>query len=378
MLKLPKVLPKSKRPLVPIVALLLISGALILGVRGLGGGSNYPPVDVGDARITTDDEVLRGYLDQHGADKAIALIKATPAVDCHQRVHKVGRLSYELHGTDAFKLLNSECMSGYTHGVTEAFFHEHGTADLEKNLAVICQDEQNGFYAHQCYHGIGHGLMAYSDYDLPAALRDCDTLPHVSTHRDSCYSGAFMENVVGAIAEDEARLATDASDIHVSSYLSDDPHHPCTAVDEKYRSSCYFFQSSRMIEIFDYNYRKVVRACESIDSQYQQNCFMSTGRDVSNTFHKDYTGIEKSCAHAKDEAMEAACISGASQDKFWHVSEQDEAIEMCKALARETFKARCYYELNVRGQDIVAGAGTRRIFCDKFEPNYKYLCTLAS
>ena len=98
-----------------------------------------------------------------------------------------------MRGGEAFKVLNSECMSGYTHGVTEAFFREHGTENITDNLQVICNNETNNFVAHQCYHGIGHGLMAFYDYDMPQALKGCEDLP---THRESCYSGVFMENVV--------------------------------------------------------------------------------------------------------------------------------------------------------------------------------------
>ncbi len=357
---------------------LLLTCVLVIGV-GTGVGvyrylNQYKTVvAIDDPGIATDDILLKEYLAAHGPDTAIAALKVMPGVDCHQRVHKVGRLSYELRGNDAFKVLNSECMSGYTHGVTEAFFHEHGTDNLAENLKLICQGEQNSFYSHQCYHGIGHGLMAYTDYDLPVALKECDTLPAEGTNHESCYSGAFMENVVGAIAIDEVPAAGAAGDFHYSKYLNDDPLYPCTAVEVRYRNSCYFFQSSRMIEIFGTDYKKVADSCASIEAIYHTSCFMSMGRDVDTTYGSDHKRIEKACYYAPDERLSLDCISGASQDKFWHESEQDEALALCRGFS-PTPKSQCYGELANRARDIIPSPVGMQTFCSKFEAAYRYKC----
>lgn len=363
----------------------LASSAVIAAVVVLGSGllildsiktyrGNSPSLARDDRRIASEDAILRDYIKLYGAEGAIMAIKALPGVDCHQRVHKVGRMAYELTNTEAFKVLNSECMSGYTHGVTEAFFHEKGTENLNNNVALICNNEQNGFYAHQCYHGIGHGLMAYTDYSLLDALKMCDTLPPRSTNRESCYSGAFMENVVGAIAVDVAKSNTSPGDFHVSSYLSNDPLYPCNAVDIKYKNTCYFFQSSRMIQIFGQDFKKVTTACESVEAIYQSTCFMSAGRDISNSYGTDYSQIELMCSHTKMDYLRASCIAGAAQDKFWHESEQDDALALCKVLS-VTFKPRCYSELSSRAQDIISSQEGLQIFCDKYEPGYSFTCS---
>jgi hypothetical protein len=363
---------KLLAPLLVLLCALVIGVGVSVGVyRHLGQYKTVIAID--EPAIATDDAILKEYLATHGPDQAIAAIKAMPGVDCHQRVHKVGRINYELRGNDAFKVLNSECMSGYTHGVTEAFFHEHGTQNLTESLKMICQGEQNSFYSHQCYHGIGHGLMAYNDYDLPVALKECDTLPLMGTNQESCYSGVFMENVVGAIASDEVPTGGQTADFHYSKYLNDDPLYPCNAVEARYRSSCYFFQSSRMIEIFGIDYKKVADSCSDIEQVYQMVCFMSMGRDVDNSYSSDFKRIETSCYYAPTDDLALACISGASQDRFWHVSEQDEALALCRAM-RPAAKSRCYIELASRARDIIPSPEARRAFCGKYEEAYKPVC----
>jgi hypothetical protein len=116
-------------------------------------------------------------------------------LDCHQRAHDLGRLSYEKFGAMAFSLSGHECHSGGYHGATEAFFRDQGTSRMAENVALICSNELNSFFRHQCVHGIGHGLMAWTSYELNDALEICKELSEGVDQR-SCYSGIFMENVV--------------------------------------------------------------------------------------------------------------------------------------------------------------------------------------
>jgi hypothetical protein len=115
---------------------------------------------------------------------------------CHQRAHDTGRISYELFGPAALALSSHECEAGAYHGATEALFFERGTANLEEDVATVCGNAPAFFFHLQCIHGVGHGLMAWTSYELFDALELCDEL---QTDRDqrACYSGVFMENVVG-------------------------------------------------------------------------------------------------------------------------------------------------------------------------------------
>lgn len=326
--------------------------------------------------IFSDKAKLKKYLEKHGVDETIAKIKASP-VDCHQYSHQIGHLNFELIGEKAFSISNSNCMSGYTHGVTEAFFKEHGTDNLAGSINLICRNQVNDFYAHQCFHGIGHGLMAYNDYDLPEALKGCDTLPEIFTSKESCYTGVFMENVVGALEVEEVKNLKDATNYHSSEWLSKDPLFPCNSskIAKKYKSSCYNFQTSRMIVIFGNKYNKVAASCAKIQNIYQETCFLSMGRDVGSTYDNDSEKIETNCSYAKPNTAALSCIEGASQNSFWHESEQDNAIALCKNLKIVGYKKRCYSIISVRARDVIENENDISKFCGKFESRYKELCT---
>ncbi len=324
--------------------------------------------DVAPELIIKDDKALREYLKTHTPAEAVAVIKAHPEVDCHQRVHKIGRTYYELNGNKAFTIMNSECQSGFTHGATEAFFREHGTANLAGSLATICNNDASAFFDHQCFHGIGHGLMAFNDYDLPESLRGCDLLPR---GLESCYSGVFMENVVGAIGIDEAKRRGD-NQYHVSSWLSKDPHYPCNAVEEKYRSTCYFFQSSRMFQL-NMDAAAVAQTCDGVEQRYHLQCFASMGRDVGSRNPGLNANIERDCSFPKLTANQVYCIHGAAENIFWEPAEQTEAVELCTSLVRRDFKQQCYSSLASRSQELL-GTYERISFCGSFEPSYRSIC----
>ena len=207
----------------------------------------------------------------------------------------------------AFSLSGHECHSGGYHGATEAFFRDQGTSRLAENVALICSNELNSFFRHQCVHGIGHGLMAWTSYELNDALEICKELSEGVDQR-SCYSGIFMENVIGGLS---------GSIGHFPEYLSDDPHFPCNAIDAEYVTACYFYQSSRMLQVFGGDFEKVANACTETPLSSHSVCFRSMRRDIGgNARNEPRRAIRAlwSCYHPTNRLD---CLEGAVQDTFW-------------------------------------------------------------
>ena len=151
--------------------------------------------------LIKDDVLLARFVKRYGPEQTVKLLKESESyleVDCHQRAHDLGRAAYEEFGAAAFALSGHECQAGSFHGATEALFASRGTANLEQDVTTICAVADNPFFRHQCIHGVGHGLMAWTTYELHDALPLCDRMP-TETDKGSCYSGVFMENVVGGL-----------------------------------------------------------------------------------------------------------------------------------------------------------------------------------
>lgn len=319
--------------------------------------------------IFNDETALKNYIQEYGPKETTKQLNVLSSEfgSCHDQAHRAGRVSYELLGDEAFKECGSECHSGCYHGATEAYFKDRGTKDLAKNLNTLCGNELNGFFSHQCIHGIGHGLMAWASYEINDALESCDLL---SQRRDSCWTGVFMENIVGGLTKKEAGENGD----HFTKYLSDNPQYPCDIVDEKYKSSCYFLQTSRMVQLFSSDYSKVATACLKSPGAYQYSCFSSMGRDVGGSNRQDPDGAIKDCGYAPKGNLRDACLAGAIQDTFWDPTGQDDAINFCKKLTDQKEKSLCYDTIFGRAKDVLISKKEITNFCSKTEDAFREQC----
>lgn len=329
------------------------------------------PVAQDAMALFTDDDVLRSYVYTFRPAETTKRLHELSAEfgDCHQSAHKAGRFAYEFFKEKAFQECSAECHSGCYHGATEAYFRDHGTANLAKNLGVLCGPVSNPFFNHQCIHGIGHGLMAWTNYDIRDALAGCDLLHE---RRDSCYTGVFMENIVGGLAKDEA-TNDPTLDRHITNYLSDDPQFPCSVVDETYKHACYFYQTSRMVKLFDGDFKKVAEACGKAPKAYHSICLQSMGRDVGGVNRGNPAGAIATCANAPAGALRRDCIAGAVQDSFWDPSGQDNAIAFCTLLTDAEEKKGCYDTIFGRAPLVLAGNDLKQ-FCEKVEKPYQTSC----
>ncbi len=327
-----------------------------------------------DERLVRDDVFLKKFLAEVGPASTIEkLADVMPAMglSCHDRAHKAGRFAYELMGAAAFERCSSHCHSGCYHGAAEAFFREKGTANLQESLTKLCPSGKNRFFTHQCVHGVGHGLMAWSGYELSDALESCNLLSD-SNAQSSCWTGVFMENIVGGLAVENA-AANFSPDRHFTKYLTDDPHYPCNSVGERYRGSCYFLQTSRMLQLFGGDFQKIAASCLEAPEQFRTPCFQSMGRDVGGTSkHNVRLAIEK-CTWAPAGIYRRECLSGAVQDTFWDPSGEREAKEFCSLLTDQTEVRRCYEVVAGRAGEVLTDADFSR-FCASLADEFQSFC----
>ncbi len=312
----------------------------------------------------SENDALYSYVKKFGPKKTIQHLNelSNKFGSCHDVAHRTGRFAYEIYNAKSFKLCSSECHSGCYHGATEAYFRDHGTANLSQNLNLLCNSDLNGFFTHQCIHGIGHGLMAWNSYDLPEALKNCDMLKE---RQDSCWTGVFMENIVGGL--------TDKKSEHFTKYLSDDPLYPCLIVDNKYKSSCYFLQTSRMIQLFGADFNKVAETCLKTKQPYQASCFQSMGRDIGGNHRQDAEGAIVACSNAPSK-YRLDCLGGAVQDSLWDPSGEDDALKFCHLLKDKEEKNYCYSIIFQRATEIFESKEDAKKFCLKAETDHQQDC----
>ena len=359
--------------LVVLVVLLAGVGWLV----GIDFGRSVPSAvltpDLDSEKLLYDDAFMDEAIRTHtlrSLTASLSRLGYAKGIDCHNRAHEMGRRAYEMFGGESFKDCGIECHSGCRHGATEAFFAANGTSDLVGSLAVLCGDEAgNKFHMHQCIHGIGHGLMAWYDYALYDALEACDLINH-PFHQASCYSGVFMENIVGSIVNTNGS-GEGQSVGHHTKYLSDDPHYPCNAVADKYKYQCYWLQTDRMLQLGGPD--SIGTACAEAPEPFQFSCFHSMGRSVSAHFSRDPEKNFSVCNAVPDTADKDACLEGVLSDLFWDETQADRAVKLCALSQDSSFERQCYDQLIVRASEVVP-ENTIGQFCKKLPDIYHDQC----
>ncbi len=327
--------------------------------------------------VSKDEKELRYWLIILGGKKFMQQLVHDSGggsiVDCHTQAHKAGRTAYQLFGAEVFKQGDSGCHSGFYHGAMEAFLKERGTDDLAKKIDTLCKSFQTDFGIFECLHGVGHGITAYEDYDIPAALQLCRKLTTTFKQR-SCFGGVFMENIVTA-------QGNGAKADHNTTWVNMDPNFPCSGVnqDKNIQYECYKMQTTRMLDLLNRDFSAVSSVCSKAPKDMIETCFQSLGRDAAGYTLRDPNKIIAICKLVPSEYFDT-CITGAFNVivDFWGESMEIKPHALCKIVPQESKKS-CYTLLGYRLKNVF-GNNTQRIRegCKSVEEAYKSVCLESS
>ncbi len=326
------------------------------------------PAGTDGSALFDDLDALTAFVETHGPAAAVSVLKQTELTEgryCHDAAHEAGRVAYETFGPAAFVLAGHECQAGALHGSIEALFADRGTSRLGEDMAAVCATAANPFLAHQCYHGVGHGLMAWTSYEIHEALELCNVIGD-EFNRASCHSGVFMENVVGGLSGLMG---------HLTEYLRpDDPHYPCDAVAADYVDDCYAYQTSHMLAVFGGDFAAVAATCAELPGSARTLCFSSYGCDVGNATRGDPARAVRLCAHAPAGSDQAECIAGTAQDRFWEATGAAEAIAVCSLAEAPDAAEACWWMIIERAGNVFSDVAGRRSFCERLPDIWRRHC----
>lgn len=315
--------------------------------------------------LLSDMDRLREAMETWGPAQTLELLRlgeVETGLDCHGSAHHLGRMAFAEYGAAAAFGLDESCQSGMRHGVMEQLFVGRGIANLADDVDVLCPDASNAFGRHQCFHGVGHGVMAWTAYELEDALGICGRLSDEAGQR-SCYSGVFMENVVSGLSGAVGQRSTYVN--------AEDPHYPCNALPERYVNDCYWYQTSQMLNVLGQDLGKVAETCLDAPAIGRRSCFGSYGRDVG-AMHRgnpylvvQYCRLPESLMHRGD------CIDGAARTLFWDATEQDTGVALCSAVEDPIVAESCWQAIVNQAQTVVSDLEP---FCGQLPGRWRERC----
>jgi mono/diheme cytochrome c family protein len=267
--------------------------------------------------------------------QAMSTTNTAVAGDCHRIAHRMGSAAlsrFKDKVAPAFIQGTPVCASGYYHGIIERAFLGQPTNKLGIVARQLCTDSQitkQTFLLYQCIHGLGHGLMIYTGYDLPLSLTTCKGL-QTDFDKISCSGGVFMENFTSSYGV-------------TSKYLrKSDPIYPCDdKISNPYKVQCYGLVTANLLKTTGYDQKKTAAGCKRSEPAWVSTCFESFGRDVSGIAGRSAAKARASCRLTGSDKNESDCLYGVVREIVNSDAAPDRGGRFCAQVASK-FKSRCY------------------------------------
>ena len=369
------------------------------------------------------ERALLTVLRQVGVEKAMAALDRIAARDGdasregHVLAHGIGIAAYTTPATvsQTFARCSPAWQSGCYHGVIQAYFADGRTGGVTgESLNALCsgyRTADKAWIQFHCAHGIGHGLMAVRQHHLLKALEGCDLLEPLA-ERESCYGGAFMENVVNATRPHHVSTTRTGGDEHAGhpgapapapapapagSAVADghdhdhfveeaasaeppfkaldrsEPLYPCTIVAERHRFACYLMQTSPILYNNGGDFAAAARQCERAPASMVPVCFMSLGRDAAAYSGRDDRKGVRLCSQAP-EARVPACIIGLAKNRVDVTADAADGFTFCRVVPAGAAKTACYQAVGAQVSVLVAAPAARERACACAERGFVAAC----
>jgi len=333
-------------------------------------------------------KVAMGALNQLGA--ADPEIKRTGHVYAHAIGIAAGTAQRDISKT--FTQCSESYQSGCYHGVIQAWFaglDSLSADDANALCAPFRKSETDRWIRFQCVHGMGHGLTMLYDHDLPKGLAGCDLLKDW-WDQHSCYSGAFMENIVNVTIPHHPAAALahhhdgmegmnhdmSSMDHDAQKFKPVDPTdqlYPCSIMQERYLSACYEMQTSVMLHNNKGDIAAAGKVCETAPQSMRTICFASLGRDISSYSQQNPAEGIRMCALAPAK-YQPWCYYGLVKNLIDLEARASDGMNFCREVPSVDSKAICYSAVGEQILVLNAAEADRRAACASAEAEYLDAC----
>lgn len=327
-----------------------------------------------------------------GALEALARLDPQVRRDGHMYVHGLGIAAHdpERDPAETFTECTELFHAGCYHGVIQAYFAGMATIDSAavNGLCTRVRERRPDQWTYfQCVHGLGHGLTIHEAHDLVDGLAGCDLLV-TGWERESCYGGAFMENVGNATMPHHNSLASNlpaaadhaAHGDHAGHQAQPfkaidpaDPHYPCTIVAETYLAACYGMQTTVILHLNGQDFAAAARTCDGAPDAVRRVCHQSLGRDASGFAEQNNAATLRLCA--QDRSADAPwCYVGAVKAITDWTGRPDPGHAFCALVDAGPARVRCFEALGEQIGVMVGDPEGRRASCSAAPGRYADVC----
>lgn len=336
---------------------------------------------------------------QKGAPYAFEVLKTSavpPDTDMHLLGHVVGDELYAQMGAEGIKICTQDFRNACSHSIVVGQFSDKGEEALAE-IAQACQKAPGGRGAYlMCYHGLGHGILAYTGYDFPQTINLCQkvgTQEHNFLEYPECVSGAVMEIISGG-GHDRPLWSKQRA-----KYLkADHPTNICSPplMPEEARGRCYDYLTPYLWEAIGADINKPTETdfktsftlCSQIaEAGYQNICYggfgkefvaLSQDKDIRKVDQMDEKKLKKVvnwCNVAPHNQAVKECLDGALRSLFWG-GENDVTVSLrfCHIISNPQNQQHCFLNLIDQVDFYIKDPKYRASFCQKLPVEFASQC----
>jgi hypothetical protein len=287
-------------------------------------------------------------------------------VDGHLLGHVVGDEMYKQVGIEGIKICTDDMRNACSHSIVVGALLEGGIEILPKAVEV-CRQAPGGLGAYtMCIHGLGHGVLAYTNYDMRQAVDFCGrtgTPEYNDQEVSQCIGGVSMEMMAGI--HDRDAWMKQAPNY----FKNDDPLAPCNSgfIPEKSLSFCYVYLTPHLFQAAGIDlahpdpkfFNKAMSFCLKLpkSDRNRKTCLESFGKEfivlangrnvqsvVSMTDDQLMT-VYKWCRLGPQEGLDPCLISAVTSLYWGGENDREVSIRFCSIIPEKDSSKACFDSL---------------------------------
>lgn len=331
------------------------------------------------------------------AYELLANSQLPPNIDTHLLGHIIGDNLYKQEGLEGMKYCTQNFRNACSHAIVIGALLNEGIGVFDRVNDVCRQAPGAGMAYGMCFHGFGHGVLAFVEYELPDAITLCEKVGTPEYHYyefNECVGGAIME-MRGGI-HDPVTWRKKAE-----KYLDfKDPLAMCEQdfMPDSVKEICYIYITPFIFDAVgagelptDKEFAAAFRYCDAVlDEKYRTACYggfgkefvvLVQGRDVRKIGELNdgqFRDIIHLCTLAENSEGVTECLKQITDSLFWG-GEYDSAlyIRFCSLMDGDAEQQdKCYLEIlrNVGWYSDSLSVDYKASLCSALPEVYKSDC----
>jgi hypothetical protein len=306
-----------------------------------------------DCFITHYDDIALRYGVAAAVADVVQKVKdnkgSTFPAHCHQVVHNLGQMAYQLASEfgDAADLDPQVCGTGYTHGLWEQQFEIIGTDVMFARTGTLCTELNmvSDWYKWTCHHILGHMMSAKLANDPTRASEYCTKVEDPQGLTD-CLTGGWMN-----FFQDDVVIARMRADGDLENLFG-----VCYGAPEATKFFCYQELFPVIYSMINGDDFAAGQACLDLSEpsrgegfpwtvnaqNYTDRCIQGLARGIGASSNQNYLLMRERCLSMPEKAHDP-CLTAAAASYVLNTGGAKTAFEICKFVGDQAYREYCYF-----------------------------------